>query len=48
VWGSERGGPNFPGGGHWIGPTVDAYSRSGAVSVYQAAVANILRDAGVL
>lgn len=51
VWGSERGGRNFAassGGAYWIAPTVSAYSRTRAVQTYQAAVAAILRDAGVI
>lgn len=52
VWGSERGGRNFTapqgGAGYWISPTVDRYARGPAVDRYRAAVASILKDAGVL
>lgn len=52
VWGSERGGRTFvaspSGAGYWIAPTVKRFSSGRAVQTYQAAVAGILRDAGVL
>lgn len=52
VWGSEHGGRNFAAppndSGYWIAPTVDRYARGSAVDTYRAAVASVLRDAGVL
>lgn len=51
VWGSEHGGEHFgapSGGEYWIAPAVDRYSSGGAEGVYEAAVNQILRDAGVL
>ena len=52
VWGSERGGRNFvaapSSSGHWIAPTVSRFASSSATDTYRAAVAGILKDAGVL
>ena len=48
LWGSERGGRNFPGGGHWIAPTVEEFKAGPAADAYYVAVAAILRKYGVL
>jgi hypothetical protein len=52
VWGSEKGGRNFAAGinpsGYWIEPTIRRFQDGEAADAYRAAVAVILRRAGVL
>lgn len=52
LWGSEHGGRNFAAAinpsGYWIEPTVRRFQEGGAADAYRAAVATILRRAGVL
>lgn len=51
VWGSERGGRNFPpgpGGPYWIDPTVRRFEQGRAPDEYRRAVTSILSRRGVL
>jgi hypothetical protein len=52
LWGSEHGGRNFAApansSGYWIDPTMRRFQDGAAADEYRAAVAVILRRAGVL
>ena len=51
LWGSEHGGHNFAaaaGGSYWIQPTVQAFQRDEAVTIYKRAIVDLQKRHGLI